>query len=74
MNHWKNKAVLKRVFYGEVNGMKYKVQFTRYFEEFDLYDCDTKEFDNLKEANEFFNSVSDDDENKKLFAGKDRIR
>lgn len=52
--------------------MKYKVQFMRYFEEFDCCDYDIKEFNNLKEANDFFNSISNDD--KKLFVGKDRIR
>lgn len=54
--------------------MKYTVQFTRYFEEFDFEDCDTKEFDNVKDANDFFNSINDDDNNKKLFAGRDRIK
>ena len=54
--------------------MKFTVQFTRYFEEFDIEDCDTKEFDTLKEANDFYNSISDNDRNKKIFCEKDRIR
>lgn len=50
------------------------VQFTRYFEELGFEDCDTKEFDNIKEANDFFNTIDDKDKGKKLFVGKDRIQ
>jgi len=52
--------------------MKYKVQFTRYYEEFGFDDVDTKEFDNLKDAWNFYNSIKDD-RNVQLWEGKDRI-
>ena len=52
--------------------MKYTVAFIRFFEEFGCYDVDTKEFDTIKEANDFYNSIND--EYKKLYVGKDRIR
>jgi len=51
--------------------MKYKVQFTRYFEEFGFNDCDTKEFDNIKDANNFYNAISKDDKARQLWAGND---
>lgn len=41
--------------------MTYKVQYTRFFEEFGWEDVDTKEFDNLQEANDFYNNNLDDD-------------
>ena len=53
--------------------MTYTVQFTRYFEEFGCEDVDTKEFDTLKEANDFYEEHLND-KNLKLYAGKDRIR
>lgn len=53
--------------------MTYKVQFTRYFEEFGFEDCDTREFDNIKDANDFYNK-HEGDSNLQLWAGKDRIR
>lgn len=34
--------------------MKFVVEFTRYFEEFGCEDFDTKEFETLNEANNFF--------------------
>ena len=52
--------------------MTYTVQFTRYFEEFGFEDCDTKEFDNLKEASAFYQE-NINDVNVQLWAGKDRL-
>lgn len=56
--------------------MVFIVQYTRYFEEFGCNDIDTKEFDNLKEANDFYNErlTLCGDTSVKLYAGKDRIR
>lgn len=51
----------------------YKVQFTRYFEEFGLEDCDTMEFDNLKEASLFY-ELHKDDSNVQLWVGTDRLK
>lgn len=53
--------------------MLYTVQFTRFFAEFGWEDVDTMEFDNLKDANDFY-EIHKNDENVKLFVGKDRIR
>ncbi len=53
--------------------MIFIVQYTRYFKEFGCEDVDTKEFDNLKEANDFYNEHQDD-KNVMLFVGKDRLR
>lgn len=53
--------------------MTYTVQYTRFFEEFGCEDIDSKEFESISEANEFFNQHSDD-ENIKMFAGNERIR
>ena len=52
--------------------MTFKVQITRYFEEFGCTDTDLVEFDDLKDAYEFYNN-NIDDKNLKLYAGNDRI-
>lgn len=41
--------------------MKYMVQFTRYFEEFGWEDVDTKEFDNIKDAYDFYSEKKEKD-------------
>lgn len=51
----------------------FKVQYTRFFKEFDLEDVDTLEFDTLAEANKFY-ELHKKDKNVQLWAGKDRIR
>ncbi len=53
--------------------MTFTVQFTRFFEEFGCEDVDTKEFDNLKDAWNYYITIKDSDSNAKLYAGKDRI-
>ena len=52
--------------------MTYKVQFTRYFEEFGCTDVDTAEFDNLKDAYNFY-LENIDDEHVQLWEGNNRI-
>lgn len=52
--------------------MTYKVQYTRYFEEFGFEDCDTKEFDNLKSAWVFYQE-NINDKNVQLWAGEVRL-
>lgn len=52
--------------------MTFTVQYTRYFEEFGCTDVDQTEFDNLKDAYDFYKE-NIDDKNVKLYVGKDRI-
>lgn len=52
--------------------MIFKVQYTKYFEEFGWEDVDTKEFDNLKDAWAFY-LENINDKNVQLWAGKDRL-
>lgn len=53
--------------------MTFTVQFTRYFEEFGFYDCDTKEFNNLADAWNYFTSIKDTDENAQLWQCTTRL-
>lgn len=51
------------------------VQFTRYFEEFGFEDCDTKEFDNLKDAYQLYCEIEETKEDRflQLWFNGDRI-
>lgn len=49
------------------------VQYTRYFEEFGMNDIDIAEFDNINDANAFYNKHITTDPTVKMFIGKDRI-
>lgn len=53
--------------------MTYAVQFTRYFEDFGFEDCDTKDFNNLADAWNFFASIKDTDRNAQLWQGTTRL-
>ena len=54
--------------------MTYKVQYTRFFEEFGCTDIDTREFESLRDAYEFMSElVKQGDKNAKMYAGNDRI-
>ena len=55
--------------------MTFRVWFTGIFETegIEYEGADTKEFDNLKDAWNFYFSIKDTDRNAALYAGKDRI-
>ena len=55
----------------EVNNIKIMVEYWRYFEEFGWENFDTVEFDNIKDANDFYNNITSTD--KRIWVGKDRI-
>ena len=55
----------------EVNNMKIMVEYLRYFEEFGWEDFDTVEFNNIKDANNFYNNITSTD--KRIWVGEDRI-
>ena len=50
----------------------YKVQYTRFFEEFGCEDVDTTEFDNLSDAYEFYEEKKND-ERVQLWCNNDRL-
>ena len=54
-----------------VNNMKIMVEYLRYFEEFGWEDFDTVEFNNIKDANNFYNNITSTD--KRIWVGEDRI-
>ena len=54
-----------------VNNMKIMVEYLRYFEEFGWQDFDTVEFNNIKDANNFYNNITSTD--KRIWVGEDRI-
>ena len=53
------------------NNMKIMVEYLRYFEEFGWEDFDTVEFNNIKDANNFYNNITSTD--KRIWVGEDRI-
>ena len=55
----------------EVNNMKIMVEYLRYFEEFGWEDFDTVEFNNIKDANNFYNNITSTD--KRIWVGEYRI-
>ena len=54
-----------------VNNMKIMVEYLRYFEEFGCEDFDTVEFNNIKDANNFYNNITSTD--KRIWVGEDRM-
>ena len=55
----------------EVNNIKIMVEYWRYYEEFGWENFVTVEFDNIKDANDFYNNITSTD--KRIWVGKDRI-
>lgn len=49
--------------------MRFTVEFMRYFEEFGCEDFDTREFDSLKDAYQFYNTLKDGGTDVRLYQG-----